>query len=235
MSQLLERLLSEGALKPKGVLHLGAEWCQEASFYQEAGARFVLWAEASPENWEHPETLKSLEGRYNQVLVRRAIWDEDGLELPFLIYNARSANSLFEPGPASRSHYPGHRPIAREMVSTITVDSLLRTFWPGHLPLPDVLVMDLQGAELKALKGAFSLLNTSSPLKTIVTEACTTPLYEGGCVLDELDAYLAPFGFVQQDRTRHTVGLWYVDTVGKAIERGELPPVPQFDVLYTRP
>jgi FkbM family methyltransferase len=233
MSQLLERLLAEGVIRPRGVLHLGAEHCQEAPLYDQAGVGYVLWAEASPENWEHEETLRNLRGRPNQMMARFAIWDEDNLELPFLIYNARSANSLFGPGEGTRTWYPGHHPIAKVDVPTATVDTLLAARWPIDRPYPNTLVMDLQGAELKALKGATDFL-ANSPLKTIVSEACTTPLYEGGCVLEELDAALASHGFVRREMVRHTVGLWYVDTVGKAIERGELPEVPQFDVLYTR-
>lgn len=231
MSQLLEEYLETGKLKPRGVLHLGAEHCQESSLYDQAGATYVVWAEASPENWDHPETRKNLVGRPWQVMARKAVWSEGGLKLPFNIYNARSANSLFT-NERMADWYTLHRPVATVDVETVTVDGLLAEMWPDP-PHPDLLVMDLQGAELHALMGARGFLSNPC-LRSIVTEAMTEPLYKGGCLLPDLVAYLAPYGFTVRDQRRHTVGCQYVDTVGVEIAAGRLAPVPQFDVLFQR-
>lgn len=232
MSQLLEEMLDQGLLRPCGVVHLGAEHSQEASAYDKAGAQQVLWAEASPENWEHAETLRNLHGRPHHKMVRRAIWHEDDLELPFNIYNARSSNSLFD-NDLMHTYYPRHDIIATVPVKTITVDTMMAREWEGPKCV-DLLVMDLQGAELHALQGATTLLLLGQCLKTIVTEAMTEPLYKGQCLLSDLEDFLAPFGFVKRDQRRHECGLWYRDTVGVEIAAGRLPDVPQWDVLFER-
>lgn len=228
MSQLLERLLESGTIKPSGVIHLGAEWCQESAMYANAGAQFVLWAEASQENL--PTARRALAKFPDQVLVDKVVWSESGLEMTFNIYNHRSSNSLFD-NDKMQVWYPEHRPIHRLTVQTICLDDLVKEYWREGVE-PTLLAMDLQGAELKALMGGTSLLKNPA-LKFIVTEAVTEPLYKGGCLLHELDAFLAQYGFIQRDMTRHTVSIAYPH-VGEMIARGELDPIPQFDVLYVR-
>lgn len=226
--QLLERLLENGTLKPKGVLGLGAEFAQEAPLYAKAGAEFVLWIEASAENL--PLARAELAKHTNQVLLHNAVWDKDDEELTFNIYNARSSNSLFT-NDKMQMWYPRHHVERSEKVKSITVDTALERSWLPKAP-PDLLVMDLQGAELRALEGAKKLL-AGKGLAHIVTEAVTEPLYRGGCLLSDLDSFLGSYGFHQVELMRHEVSIWY-DEIGAAIARGELAPIPQFDVLYVR-
>ena len=57
----------------------------------------------------------------------------------------------------------------------------------------DLLWMDLQGAELVALKSASELLRR---IKYIHSEVSYIPAYEGQCLFDELDEYLRGYGFM---------------------------------------
>ncbi len=247
MSQLLEELIQSGELDPEGVIHLGAEWCQEAPLY--GPNRNVLWIEASSDNI--PVARKQLEAFPRQRLLHMAVWHEDGLDLQFNIYNARSSNSLFG-NEKMQTWYPRHHVEATETVKTITVDTALDKYFTAryiieqphkqwinakgyivHLQAkPSLLVMDLQGAELHALQGAIAFLK-GNHLTHICTEAVTEPLYRGGCLLEELDVFLAPFGFKQLRKQRHEVSIWYPE-IQRKIDAGELPPIPQFDVLYGR-
>jgi hypothetical protein len=56
----------------------------------------------------------------------------------------------------------------------------------------NVLILDIQGAELLALQGLSSLLNN---FNTIYTEVNEEELYSGCCKLEDLDSYLSSFGF----------------------------------------
>ena len=55
-----------------------------------------------------------------------------------------------------------------------------------------MLVMDVQGAELIVLQGALKTLEQCDAVYLEVSEA---PLYEGGCTLEQLIAFLKPLGF----------------------------------------
>lgn len=56
----------------------------------------------------------------------------------------------------------------------------------------DGLVMDVQGVELRVLKSLGPLL---SNFKFVQSEVNLEELYEGCCLIDELDEYLKGFGF----------------------------------------
>jgi hypothetical protein len=57
-----------------------------------------------------------------------------------------------------------------------------------------VLKMDIQGAELAALRGAEALLRDHR-IDAIFTETFFVPHYEGGCLLHELWGHLATHGY----------------------------------------
>ena len=52
--------------------------------------------------------------------------------------------------------------------------------------------MDLQGAEVEALKGAGDLLHK---VKYIITEGCVQPFYEGAPHIDDITDILESYGF----------------------------------------
>ena len=64
----------------------------------------------------------------------------------------------------------------------------------------DLVWMDVQGAELHALKGMGESLHN---VKAILTEAGTKAYYEGHTLFPEIQAYLAQFGFVHLPESVH--------------------------------
>jgi hypothetical protein len=71
-----------------------------------------------------------------------------------------------------------------------TLDTIMiEARWDGNV---DLLKVDVQGAELLALRGAELTL----PLVSFIfTEVSFTPLYEGSCVLGEVYDFLSTHGF----------------------------------------
>jgi hypothetical protein len=55
--------------------------------------------------------------------------------------------------------------------------------------------IDVQGAELKVLKGFGHIFNTHPSLSVVYAEVNEEPLYEGCCLVEELDDFLSTFGF----------------------------------------
>ena len=58
--------------------------------------------------------------------------------------------------------------------------------------LTNVMVLDIQGAELMALKGSVETLKN---IDAIVTEVSCTELYKGCALIEDLDAFLLKHGF----------------------------------------
>lgn len=212
-----------------GIIHLGAGNCEELPVYTERNASFVVWAEANPNKWQGlHEGLRSLP---NQYLCRAAITDKDGETIPFHIYNHAEASSIYAVGKDLSKWYPDHKVIETVQVPTITVDSMLAKFG-FDVNRISFMSLDVQGAELLALRGAKQVLSSPS-LKHIYMEVVWADFYEGGCLQSELTEALAAFGFklARIDKSVHKA---YDPSVQARIDRGEYPEVAQADVLYEK-
>jgi FkbM family methyltransferase len=161
---------------PSRVLHVGAHEAEEADVYARWGAE-VLWVEANP-------TLANRLKERGLNVVCRAAWSSAG---PLTLHVASNGHSS--------SVYPmGLHTIRHPDVHTVgTVQT--EGFRLDSLPfLPDMLNLDIQGAELEALKGAVGLLGG---VRWICTEVSSEELYVGQSLVPELDRWLGERGFVQ--------------------------------------
>ena len=82
----------------------------------------------------------------------------------------------------------------RREVEITTIDDWVRSHGKPSLEL---LKFDIQGAELKALRGATRTLQESTLL--IYTEVWFNPGYEAGALFSEIDSFLRSSGFVLYD------------------------------------
>lgn len=110
--------------------------------------------------------------------------------------NNIGASSLF---PLNRDEYTaGHTDAwgayakKRIEVTSITLGNWLEQRELADTPI-GLIMMDLQGAELKALKGLGPYLQQN--VKAFITEGDFVPLYEGGDCIYQLLEYLEPLGF----------------------------------------
>ena len=94
-------------------------------------------------------------------------------------------------------------------VNTDTGDNILNLL---NLPCFDLIWMDVQGAELKVLKG---LSSTITKTKAIMTEAGEIPYYEEHSLLPDLDTYLSGKGFSQIKEAYSKVS-WASDIASEA-------------------
>ena len=161
---------------PSRVLHVGAHEAEETDLYARWGAE-VLWVEANP-------TLANRLKQRGLNVVCGAAWSSAG---PLTLHVASNGHSS--------SVYPmGLHTIRHPDVHTVgTVQT--EGFRLDTLPfLPDMLNLDIQGAELEALKGAVGLLGG---VRWICTEVSSEELYVGQSLVPELDRWLGDRGFVQ--------------------------------------
>jgi len=81
-----------------------------------------------------------------------------------------------------------------EKVKVVTIDE-----WAKRNNNPPIQLMkfDIQAAELKALRGAVSVLQSSTLL--VYTEICFNPVYKEGAIYSEIDLFLREYGFLLYD------------------------------------
>lgn len=184
-----KELFRRHGIKPTGILHLGANTGQEAEDYKAAGVQNVIWVEANPSLF--PKLVSHVRP-YGHRALKGCISDKDGERRPFHIANnGGQSSSLLELGTHKEAH-PEVKYVADIEITTIRVDSLLKKNGlvissPGWF-----LNVDLQGAELLALKGMEGLLKHFSYLYLEVNERF---LYVGCPLIGELDCFLDPHGF----------------------------------------
>jgi FkbM family methyltransferase len=196
-------------LRITGVVHVGAHLGEEAEVYDRMGVPRVLWIEANP------DLLASLTRHVDrfagQAAVQALVADDDGCVLPFHVANNGQSSSLLDFGT-----HPQHAPdvwfVETKHLPSTTLDRVLsdhdfRDF--------NLLNLDLQGAELRCLRGARRALQQ---VDCVYTEVNEDHLYRGGALVGELDEFLTGF---ERVATAMTPAGW-----GDAlyVRRDALPP-----------
>ena len=176
-----------------GIIHVGAHRCEEKPFYEnELGicAHDILWIDGNDELCkERPE------------IVNAIVADKDDQEVEFIITSNEAMSSSILELKEHLVEHPDCLEIRRVRKRTITLDTLVK----AHDKHYDMLVMDVQGAELLVLRGAEKVLEG---VKCVITEVNTKELYAGCAQIEDLDAFLGERGFVRvcTDMTRHGWG-----------------------------
>lgn len=188
--------------KPQGVLHLGANTGQEAEIYCQLGIPNVIWVEADPNLFRKlQDHVKAFPG---QRALRACVGEEDGKEVEFNIANNGGQSSSILPLGTHAQEHPEVRYVGKLKMQTIRVDTLL-TRMDIHLSRNWLLNLDLQGAELLALKGMGTLLHSN--FRYVYSEVNDQELYKGCALVEEVDAYLWQYGFVAKE-TKMTGNHW---------------------------
>lgn len=180
-------------IKPKGVLHVGANVCEEAPVYDELGIRDVLWVEANKDLFDSQKIAWAVHPFKGQVAVNACVSDVEGETVIFHISNnASQSSSILELGTHSIAHPEVHYVKDVEM-KTERLDKLIPDYYSQFKNTSlDFLNIDLQGAELKALRGMGDLLHK---FKWAYLEVNQAELYKGCPHVNDLDLYLNGFGF----------------------------------------
>lgn len=169
----------------KGIIHIGAHTCEEEPLYHSIGMHDdqILWIEGNRD-------LVHQQGKKN--MVHAVISDTDDETVEFMITNNMQSSSILNLKLHLVEH-PHVYEIARRTCQTITLNTLFDQHQISY-DAYDFMNLDIQGAELKALKGATKIL---PHINAVYTEVNEKELYEGAVLLPELDDFLQTFGFVR--------------------------------------
>ena len=181
-------------IDPKRILHVGGHEGEEFEDYKRYFSAPVTWVEAQPNKVEIIQ--KKIKGSDNNV-ISATVWSVGGVNLNLNVMTNSQSSSLFELGTHSTEH-PEIEFSHKLQVTTSTLDDIV-----GEKEF-DYISLDIQGAELEALKGFSTGIRN---VKWIYTEVNRMSLYEGCCLVDQLDLFLSKEGF-ERVATRWTRHQW---------------------------
>jgi FkbM family methyltransferase len=181
-----QEILATLPKRPTNILHVGAHLAEELPIYNAAGIQ-SYWVEPNPDLFKEVEKKVgsdncirlAVSDKINEVVDFHRVYSLDGTN--------KGCSSLLKPTRMLENPYL--RQIDTIKVRTTTLDMLNQFMGPF-----DLLNMDIEGNELKALHGGNDFLN-SEELLGIILEFRTLSAYDGDCTLSELDEYLEKYKF----------------------------------------
>lgn len=188
-------LVNKYSLKLNGVLHIGANVGEEAEMYHKIGLKKQIWIEGNPDLMPR---LQSNVSKYpGAAAYNFCIGDEEKDVVFHVSNNGSQSSSVLELGTHKIQHPEVH----------YTHDKTVRMHRVDQLGLDltgcDFLNIDLQGAELMALKGMGDLL---SQFNFAYLEVNRDYLYKDCALIGEVDLYMEANGF--QRRETKWCGAW---------------------------
>jgi FkbM family methyltransferase len=173
---------------PRGVIHIGAHNAEEYSSYVDMGIEDVVWIEANPKIAS--QLAVRLQGDKNMKVVNALISDKNGEKLTLHVTNNGQSSSILELG-IHRNLFPYIHVVEDIELESKTLDTVVEEE-KIDMSLFNFLSVDIQGAELLALRGATKAL---AFIDAINTEINTDYVYKECALLHEIDDYLSEFGF----------------------------------------
>jgi len=192
--------------KVSGVIHVGANAGQERELYAKFGLR-VIWIEPIPEIFE--KLKANVEKFPRQRALKCLVTDQDNVAYQFHIADNEGHSSSILDLNLHKDLWPQ---VAYEKTITLRSKTLPSLLEEEHIDYSeyDSLIMDTQGSELLVLKGAVSILENFTYIKTEVPDFES---YIGCCQLSDIASFMAHHGYRefsrQKNAERPNVGSYY--------------------------
>lgn len=165
----------------KGILHVGAHECEEIKEYDSYLPRNkVLWIEALPGK------VDLCKHKYSDVLIENAVVSDVIETVRFNVSNNGQSSSMLDFGLHSTFHPDVHYVTCFEAETKLLKDIIC-----NYDISYNFLNLDIQGVELKALKGMENYLNN---VDYVYSEVNSDYVYKDCALVTEIDEYLLKFG-----------------------------------------
>ena len=186
-------------MKIHGILHIGAHNCEELGTYNEYGLKNsqIIWVEANPKLVE-----QNLRVDKSRIIKNFICCDTDHGKTKLNIANNGQSSSILELGTHAKS-YPSIKYNDFVEVNNNRIDTMYNE---DKIPknFANFLNIDIQGAELIALKGMGDLLNY---FDYAYLEVNKDYVYKNGALVHEIDEYLSEYNYVRVE-TSWTHAQW---------------------------
>lgn len=184
----LDVLVNKYNIKFSGILHVGAHECEELKYYERYISRDkILWVEALPGK------VELCKKKYPGIIIENAIVSDKIEDVIFKVANNGQSSSILDFGLHSQYH-----PQVHYITAFNGKTSLLQDILPKYNINYNFLNFDIQGAELKALKGMEEYLHN---VHYLYTEVNSDYVYKDCALVSELDEYLRQFGLIRIQTT----------------------------------
>lgn len=179
----------------KGVIHIGASYAQEQAIYDFFGFKNILYIEADPEVFSKLQEKFNSKSNENVKIANFAASNYNGVANFFRTNNYLSSSLL-----KLNKHkiwFPEINLAKEIIVESKTLDKYFEEQkFNYNTENYNVMILDIQGAELLALKGS---INTLKNIDLIISEVDYDELYENGAILEEIDEFLLKHNFIRID------------------------------------
>lgn len=128
-------------------------------------------------------------GRFPHVKCHNVAIGDESATTTINVHQFAPSSSLLEMSARHEEEFPGTKGHQTQDVSLVRLDDIVRR---SHLPLPDVLVIDVQGYEDRVLRGG---VTTISAAKYCIVETSFEPLYYGSPVFDDIYGLMRNMSF----------------------------------------
>ena len=177
----LHELVKKYNIKFKGILHVGAHECEELTDYENYLSRNnILWVEALSDKVDY------INQKFKNVLIEQAVVSDKIETVKFNRSNNGQSSSFLEFG-LHKTFHPDVQFVNSYQVETKMLKDILCKYNIEY----NFLNLDIQGVELKALKGMEEYLNK---VDYIYTEVNSDYVYKDCALVSEIDEYLTKFG-----------------------------------------
>jgi len=165
----------------KGILHVGAHECEELKDYLKyLPMNKILWIEAIPQK------VNLCKERFPNILIENAVVSDKIENVRFNVSNNGQSSSMLDFGLHStfhpHVHYIGYFEAETKLLKDIICNYNIEY---------NFLNFDIQGAELKALKGMEEYL---PKVNYVYIEVNSDYVYKDCALISEIDVYLLQFG-----------------------------------------
>lgn len=166
----------------QGIIHIGAHRLEEKFTYNLHGINDIIWIEAMPDLVE--------EFKKDNIVFQLVVSNEDNKDVVFHVSNNGQSSSILEFG-SHKQYHPDVKFIKDVPMKTTRMDTFIER---ENIDIKNfnMLNLDIQGVELRALKSFGSLLEH---IDYIYTEINDEEVYKGCDLVSDIDSYLASFGF----------------------------------------
>ena len=167
---------------PQGVIHVGMHKAEEYPIYKKAGVWDIIFIEANKDlahAWQNNDD--------NCYVVHAAVSDKVE-EVEFHITNNGESSSILELGDHAKI-YPHIVYVETVKMKTTTLDTIIDKI--GIHDYFNILNLDIQGAELKAMKG----LSNWACIDAVFTEINYQEMYKGCALEQDVTEFLHTKGF----------------------------------------